>query len=394
MKLVAGVNSLPNTPCYDRIQKCGLEIQDLERQIVETKNKAFKKCVRKLTCLQERAIFEDCYSRSIKAVRADYSNYETIDPLFTDISDKYKLQTESCFASNPFLDLFKSHNEEYVQDEDAIYARIIFSTEFDDKLWGLPEASYSRLYLEAYGSCLIKEFPIRIFGGGVSRIVDSSSPLINNATTSCLLTIEEVSCYKNTLSHDRVFQQMIHDREATLRVCIRSVRLQSECRSSDGSRMRGCVCSSRETFEELLSTNLLECVRKSDMSNVYRLLSNNRQPQGLNYPLRDSSAYDNNNQRGMQPITSNPYTQHQFSSSRQINTENNQAPFITQGSLINGQCLCACNGSPRPSTNSNSNYNQNLYTPTTNSENVYQRQNNGWNSPQLSHSLRSGRIYK
>lgn len=87
---------------------------------------------------------------------------------------------EQCFTSNPILDLLRPHSqvEEFVNDEDAIYARVIFSTEFADRLWGLDDNVYSRLAMESYSSCLIKEFPVRVFGGGINRIIDTSNPLM------------------------------------------------------------------------------------------------------------------------------------------------------------------------------------------------------------------------
>uniref|UniRef100_A0A0N4Z5V1 Uncharacterized protein n=1 Tax=Parastrongyloides trichosuri TaxID=131310 RepID=A0A0N4Z5V1_PARTI len=255
---------------------------------------------------------------------------------------------EQCFASNPLLDLLRPHSQmdEYITDEDGIYARVIYSTEFGDRLWGLNENIFSRLSMEAYSSCLVKEYPVRVFGGGINRIIDTSNPLMNNASTSCLLTVDEVTCYKNTLSHDRFYQQLIHNREATLRACIRTIRLQTQCRSADTSRMRACLCNAREEFENRLQNNLLECVRKTDMTTLYRVL--NERQLGFSTRSYSQQSHTNNNnypQRGMEAVASdNPTYNHQSSQTQRIVP----GTMITQGLLLNGQCLCACAAPPQP----------------------------------------------
>uniref|UniRef100_A0A0K0F1W4 DUF725 domain-containing protein n=1 Tax=Strongyloides venezuelensis TaxID=75913 RepID=A0A0K0F1W4_STRVS len=338
---MALIRGAVETPCSSNIQKCGYEIQDLERQIIEIKTKAFKKCIKKLNCLQERAIFEDCYGKSIKAVRSIYTGDNNIDEYFTDVSDKYRYQMEQCFVSNPILDLLRPHSQgdEFVNDEDAIYARAVFSTEFGDRLWGLDDNVYSRLSMEAYSSCLIKEFPVRVFGGGINRIIDTSNPLINNASTSCLLTTSEVTCYKNTLSHDGFYQQLVHNREATLRACIRTIRLQTQCKSSDTSRMRACMCNAREEFENRLQNNLLECVRKTDMTTLYKVLNEKQLGFSTNTQRSHDRSYSSYPQRGMEPVSSDS-----LSYSPPISNTQRIVPgtVITQGLLLNGQCLCAC----------------------------------------------------
>lgn len=45
---ITTVRGIIETPCSSNIQKCGYEIQDLERQIIEIKTKTFKKCIKKL----------------------------------------------------------------------------------------------------------------------------------------------------------------------------------------------------------------------------------------------------------------------------------------------------------------------------------------------------------
>lgn len=37
--------------------------------------------------------------------------------------------------------------------------------------------------------------------------------------------------------------------------------------------MRACLCNAREEFENRLQNNLLECVRKTDMTTLYKILN-------------------------------------------------------------------------------------------------------------------------
>lgn len=313
----------------------------------------------------------------MKAIRSIYTGDSNVDEYFTDVSDKYRYQMEQCFTSNPILDLLRPHSQadEFVHDEDAIYARVIFSTEFGDRLWGLDDNVYSRLSMESYSSCLMKEFPVRVFGGGINRIIDTSNPLINNASTSCLLTTNEVTCYKNTLSHDGFYQQLIHNREATLRACIRTIRLQTQCKSSDVSRMRACLCNSGEEFENRLQNSLLECVRKTDMTTLYKVL--NEKQLGFNTHTQHSQdrSYSNYPQRGMEPVSlDSPVYPPQVSNTHKIVP----GSVITQGLLLNGQCLCACAAPSR--YNQNTNYGESSFPEPTSMFSRTRPNSNSWSS--------------
>lgn len=43
----------------------------------------------------------------------------------------------------------------------------------------------------------------------------------------------------------------------------RSIRLQTQCHPTDTSRLRACLCSAREEFENRVQASILQCVRQS-----------------------------------------------------------------------------------------------------------------------------------
>lgn len=49
-----------------------------------------------------------------------------------------------------------------------------------------------------------------------------------------------------------------------------SVRLQTQCHSADASRLRACLCSAREEFENRIQASMLQCVRQSHADHLYR----------------------------------------------------------------------------------------------------------------------------
>lgn len=106
------------------------------------------------------------------------------------MAERYRAQLEQCFhgpgehskpdATSLLVDgNFKKYNSVYSSIlEDAIYARSIYGYEFSDRLWDLQEYGLEKPMLDPHDACLVKGSTSRVFGGGISRIVDSTNPLM------------------------------------------------------------------------------------------------------------------------------------------------------------------------------------------------------------------------
>ncbi|CAG9540777.1 unnamed protein product [Cercopithifilaria johnstoni] len=296
--------------CAEQLQRCAIITEEYERLIQETKHSAFRNCFTKQICNYEFELFENCFERSIRAVRASFNQEILKSDNFIDSAHRYLSALEDCFDS--------TNQEEPVAqfpdfkptliDEDAIYARTVYSLEFVDHLWGLPQLIPTYPYLEnsATLACLIREKAGRIFGSGINRFIDSADLKLNNASDSCLLEENEIQCYRRQLSNDRFYQQLLIFRDHVLRSCIRSVRLQTQCHSTDASRLRACLCSAREEFENRIQASILQCVRQSHVDH----LRHERQQ-----------------------------SQRQWHEQR---SEYSNKLILNTGTIWNGQCLCAC----------------------------------------------------
>ncbi|TKR81005.1 hypothetical protein L596_014955 [Steinernema carpocapsae] len=332
---------LPSTSsqsaCSDQLQRCGVIVEDFERQIQDLKNGAFKNCFTKPECLKEKMVFDDCYAKSVRAVRAPFNDdYSSLaNDGFFDSAERYRNHLEQCFAglgSRAPLEFSSS----LAVDEDAIYARAVFGTKFADRLWGLPELGFGKASLDSEGSCLIKAFSSRVWGSGIGRMVDS---VVSDARNeSCRMTAEETSCYRRFLDHDHTFQALLQSRDRALRNCVQSVRLQSQCRGGDSPYFRSCICNAREELENRLQASLLECTRKSDVGQVYSVLIDGK-----------TSA-----NKGLGSLKKLPAPQEALRiSTRPTYAQPQQSPPLTtsgfsQGFVLNGQCLCSCPQQPQP----------------------------------------------
>ncbi|EFO21649.1 hypothetical protein LOAG_06837 [Loa loa] len=292
-----------SSQCAEQLQRCAIITEEYERLIQESKRSAFRNCFTKQICNYELALFERCFERSVRAVRASFNRETLRSDNFVDSADRYLFALESCFdttqESTQFLD-FKPT----LIDEDAIYARTIYSVEFADHLWGLPQLVPTYPYLEnsATLACLIREKTGRIFGNGINRFIDSADFKLNNANDSCLLEGNEIQCYHRHLSNDRFYQELLIDRDRVIRSCIRSVRLQTQCHSTDVSRLRACLCSAREEFENRIQASILQCVRQSHSDHLY----------------------------------------HESQETQRQQNERFNKPMPNTGTVWNSQCLCAC----------------------------------------------------
>uniref|UniRef100_A0A914DSL5 Uncharacterized protein n=1 Tax=Acrobeloides nanus TaxID=290746 RepID=A0A914DSL5_9BILA len=335
------------TPCADQTQRCGILIEEFERQIQDVKALAFRRCFISTSCLQERLAFDDCYAKSIRAVRAPFNGDSVPNDSFFDSAERYSAQIEQCFGGVEHPKDLPS----MLNDEDSIYARSVFSTEFSDRLWGLSEATFTESIMDPHEACMVKDYPTRIFGGGISRIVDSSNPKLNNYNTSCLLNANEITCYKTLLVQDDRFQQLVKQRDRSLRSCIQSIRAQEACRTGDGSRFRSCVCNAREEFENRLQASLLECTRKSEVGQLYSIILRYSQQEGL---LNNDSGFG----------------QYRLPVEYQRTPSSEQRSHVAQKyeTTDQNQCSCTCDnnqGKTYPSYHSYSDHSASIYQPET-----------------------------
>ncbi|KAI6191941.1 hypothetical protein M3Y97_00282400 [Aphelenchoides bicaudatus] len=262
-----------NTPCVDQTQNCALVVEEFERQIQDVKSLAFRNCFSsRNACIQERLVFDDCYTKSLKAVRTAFNGNNAPHDEFFDAAERYRAQLEQCFhgPNEPT----KPDSTSLLVDEDAIYARAIFGYEFSDRLWDLQEYGLEKPLLDPHDACLVKGSSTRVFGSGISRIVDSANPLINNLNNSCTLEADELTCYRHFLDQDTQFRQMLKNRDRAVRSCIQNIRAQRQCRTNQSSRIRSCICNAREEFESRLLRELLDCVKKSPLAQIYSTIIN------------------------------------------------------------------------------------------------------------------------
>ncbi|KAI6222967.1 hypothetical protein M3Y99_01475100 [Aphelenchoides fujianensis] len=338
-RLLEAANTSTDTPCADQTQQCAILVEEFERQIQDVKSLAFRNCFSQTPCIQERVVFDDCFARSIRAVRAPFNGNDAQNDEFFDAAERYRAQLEQCFhGSEPQ----SPDPSSLLVDEDAIYARAIYGTEQADHWWNLQE-SPDKPTLDPQDACLVKSAGMRLFGGGISRVMDSAQPAVNNLTTSCLLETEELTCYRHFLDRDSQFRQMLKNRDRALRTCIQGVRAQRRCRTGNSQRIRSCICNAREAFDSRVKKAILECARKSPLAQLYNAIvdmSGDGKPNGglRAYAAAPPRKYNGGTHSGSSKETSDP-TQSAASDD----------PIGGGGRVVlNGQCLCACPGSHPP----------------------------------------------
>lgn len=74
-----------NSQCADQLQRCGLLLEEFERQLHDLKNNAFRSCfpkrlssfnatiefkkLKNFSCIHEKVAFDECFTKSLQAVR-------------------------------------------------------------------------------------------------------------------------------------------------------------------------------------------------------------------------------------------------------------------------------------------------------------------------------------
>uniref|UniRef100_A0A1I8EJA4 Uncharacterized protein n=1 Tax=Wuchereria bancrofti TaxID=6293 RepID=A0A1I8EJA4_WUCBA len=308
--IILVLNVKVSDACAEQLQRCAIITEEYERLIQESKRSAFQNCFTKQ--IYELSLFENCFERSIRAVRASFNReiQQMRSDNFVDSADRYLSALENCFDITQESIQFPDFKPTLI-DEDAIYARTIYSVEFADYLWGLPQLVPTYPFLENSATL---EKSGRVFGNGINSFIDSvdlklytySMKFRNNVNDSCLLEENEIQCYRRHLSNNRFYQELLIDRDRVIRSCIRSVRLQTQCHSTDASRLRACLCSAREEFENRIQASILQCVRQSHTNHLYR---ERQQAQRQWYEQQN---------------------------------EHFNKPILSTGTMRNGQCLCSC----------------------------------------------------
>ncbi|KHN73495.1 Uncharacterized protein R07B1.8 [Toxocara canis] len=327
--------------CADQLQLCAIAAEDYERQIEEIKTAAFQNCFSRPSCQLEWSSFEECFHRSLNAVRPQMSQRRTYSDSFADTAQSYRDAVDSCFLSEELPPQLPDLSS-LIIDEDAVYAHIVYGVEYANRLWGLPEIAITRPSLDSTAVCLVRETTRRVFGNGISRIIDSADPELNNVNTSCVMDDSEIRCYRRFLDGEPDFQQLLMARDRVLRACVQSVRLQTQCRSLESSRLRTCLCAAREEFETRMQASILECTKKSDffIGPNHRIAIDKSKLSSKN-----SQAPD---QRLAKLLPSLQKPQFDAPNTAPLTTSSRSHFDIAQGSLVNGQCLCLCERQASP----------------------------------------------
>ncbi|VDK49970.1 unnamed protein product [Anisakis simplex] len=271
------------------MQICATATEQYEHQMEQIKRIAFRKCFPQSPCTSERIAFDDCFHSSLNAVRAHRMQAHHHSDNFMDTAERYRDAVDDCFLDDDLPASFPDLSA-FVVDEDAVYARIVYGMEFADRLWGLPQVAVSTSLLDPKSVCLVRETVGRIFGNGISRTIDSADPQFNNLNTSCIVDDTQVQCYQRFLQNDDQFQFLIITKDRAMRACIQSVRLQTQCRTGDSSRLRVCLCSAREEFENRMQSSILQCSKNLNLSSIhdYRIYIDKSKQFTKYYPSKPS----------------------------------------------------------------------------------------------------------
>ncbi|MCP9263188.1 AMME syndrome candidate 1 protein [Dirofilaria immitis] len=154
-----------------------------------------------------------------------------------------RFQSDKVLMSHQeYMDYKSNYGEPLLTDpggrrEDAIYARTIYSFEYADYLWGLLQ--------------LIPIYPY----------------LGNSATLACLIRGIIFQNIESELMKSELFDLRTRNIKE---IKILSVRLQTRCNSTNASRLRACLCSAREEFENRIQISILQCVRQNHTKQLYR----------------------------------------------------------------------------------------------------------------------------
>uniref|UniRef100_A0A183BM72 C2H2-type domain-containing protein n=1 Tax=Globodera pallida TaxID=36090 RepID=A0A183BM72_GLOPA len=274
---IASSVTAADSPCADQLQRCGVLVEDFERQLHDLKNLAFRNCFTNTACVHEKIAFDDCYAKSLRAIQTSFGHSALpANSDFLNVAEAFRPRVEQCFTGgatvrDEIMTLMNSGgggNESMSADGSATdvahLARVIYGMELADSLWGLPSGSVSKELhrLDPEAVCSTKEPPAngRMFGGGISRIAEPSATQLNNMNTSCTLSASELNCFGQQLDHDPQYRLLMSSRDKAIRSCIQNVRLQPEgaCHFLNPSSHR-CICEARDELDSRMQTAILNC---------------------------------------------------------------------------------------------------------------------------------------
>ncbi|KAL3078883.1 hypothetical protein niasHS_014665 [Heterodera schachtii] len=356
-----------DSPCADQLQRCGVIVEEFERQLHDLKNSAFRNCFTNTACVHEKIAFDDCYAKSLRAIRTSLgSNLPSpANSDFLTAAEMFSPRLEQCFTSSgatvgdEIMTLMSgegSGNETVATEggtaaggDVAHLASAIYGMELADRLWALPSGTLSREHqlLNAEGVCSAKESPTngRMFGGGISRISDPSSPQPNNMNTSCTLSASELNCFALRLDQDPQYRLLMSSKDKAIRSCIQNVRLQPDgnCHFLRPSSHR-CICEARDELDSRMQTAVLNCVQHSPVAQLYAALSSLSR---WNSPAETDRAMptrpDSSPTHQQSVSTAGPLLPSiSFQTGEETLSVPSQSAVLTPGTSINGQCICAC----------------------------------------------------
>nr|CAD2191987.1 unnamed protein product [Meloidogyne enterolobii] len=254
LSIFTGISSL-NSPCADQLQRCGLLVEEFERQLNDLKNSAFRSCFPK-GCIHEKVAFDDCFAKSLQAVRGPFVDVSQnqIKNDFSSAANDFQSEVEQCFDNGGKTAEPAEINTTTSDSSQLIGA--IFGIELADRLWGLPNGELDRKEKETIpqSTCNFKA--------------------TNNLTTACILDVSELACFKRALDYDPQYRTLMSSLDRTLHSCIQNTRLQSEatCQMKASSKMRSCICNARQAVDARMQSAILECVQHSPVAQLYAAL--------------------------------------------------------------------------------------------------------------------------
>uniref|UniRef100_A0A914H298 Uncharacterized protein n=1 Tax=Globodera rostochiensis TaxID=31243 RepID=A0A914H298_GLORO len=363
---VSPIVTAADSPCADQLQRCGVLVEEFERQLHDLKNLAFRNCFTNTACVHEKIAFDDCYAKSLRAIQTSFGHSAlAANSDFLNVAEAFRPRVEQCFTGgatvrDEIMTLMNSGgggNESMSADgsttggDVAHLARVIYGMELADTLWGLPSGSVSKELhrLDPEAVCSTKEPPAngRMFGGGISRIAEPSATQLNNMNTSCTLSASELNCFGQQLDHDPQYRLLMSSRDKAIRSCIQNVRLQPEgaCHFLNPSSHR-CICEARDELDSRMQTAILNCVQHSPVAQLYAALgslSRWNAPAAAAETDRSFIARPDSTSEHLSTSTINPPLPGiSFQTGEEPLSVPSPAAVLTSGTVVNGQCLCAC----------------------------------------------------
>ncbi|VDN51374.1 unnamed protein product [Dracunculus medinensis] len=86
--------------CADELQGCAVITEEYESEIQNIKAAAFAECFANPTCNYEKQLFQECFIRSVRAIRAPFNNEDSGSDSFGDSAQRYRGAVDQCFIKS------------------------------------------------------------------------------------------------------------------------------------------------------------------------------------------------------------------------------------------------------------------------------------------------------